>query len=65
VSITIRISGSGPSLEVPFLNGLAGHPDATPASSATFDGTHLIRVVRLLRLHSRCHSWRRQTRRYG
>jgi peroxiredoxin len=42
VPITIRISGSGPSLEVDFLNGPAGHPDATPASSATFDGTHLI-----------------------
>jgi thiol-disulfide isomerase/thioredoxin len=42
VPITIRISGSGPSLEVAFLNGPAGHPDATPASSATFDGTHLI-----------------------
>jgi thiol-disulfide isomerase/thioredoxin len=42
VPIKIRISGSGPSLQVDFLNGPAGHPDATPASSATFDGTHLI-----------------------
>jgi thiol-disulfide isomerase/thioredoxin len=42
VPITIRISGSGPSLEVAFLNGPAGHPDATQATSATFDGTHLI-----------------------
>jgi thiol-disulfide isomerase/thioredoxin len=42
VPITIRISDSGPSLEVDFLNGPAGHPDATPASSASFDGTHLI-----------------------
>jgi thiol-disulfide isomerase/thioredoxin len=42
VPIIIRISGSGPSLEVDFLNGPVGHPDATPASSATFDGTHLV-----------------------
>jgi thiol-disulfide isomerase/thioredoxin len=40
--ITIRDSGHGPSLEVEFLNGRADHPDATPTSSATFDGTHLI-----------------------
>jgi len=42
VPITIRISGSGPNPVVDFLNGPAGHPDATPASSATFDGTHLV-----------------------
>jgi thiol-disulfide isomerase/thioredoxin len=42
VPITIRISGSGSSLRAEFLNGPAGHPDATPASSVTFDGTHLI-----------------------
>ena len=42
VPITIRISGSGPSMKVDFLNGPANHPDATTASSATFDGTHLI-----------------------
>jgi thiol-disulfide isomerase/thioredoxin len=42
VPITIRISGSGPSLKVDFLNGPADHPDAATASSATFDGTHLI-----------------------
>ena len=42
VPITIRISGSGSSLRAEFLNGPADHPDATPASSVTFDGTHLI-----------------------
>jgi hypothetical protein len=42
VPITILVSGSGPSLKVEFLNGPAGHPDATVASSASFDGTHLI-----------------------
>ena len=42
VPITIRISGSGSSLKAEFLNGPAAHPDATPASSVTFDGTHLI-----------------------
>lgn len=41
VPITIHISVSGPNLEVDFLNGPAAHPDATPASSATFDGTRL------------------------
>jgi thiol-disulfide isomerase/thioredoxin len=42
VPITIRVAGRGTSLDVDFLNGPAGHPDATPASSATFNGTHLI-----------------------
>ena len=42
VPITIRISGSGPSLKAEFLNGPADRPDATPASSVSFDGTHLI-----------------------
>jgi thiol-disulfide isomerase/thioredoxin len=42
VPITIRISGSGSSLRAEFLNGPADHPDATPASSVSFDGTHLI-----------------------
>jgi thiol-disulfide isomerase/thioredoxin len=42
VPITIRISGSGSNLKAEFLNGPADHPDAAPASSVTFDGTHLI-----------------------
>jgi thiol-disulfide isomerase/thioredoxin len=42
VPIAIRISGSGSSLKAEFLNGPADHPDATPASSVTFDGAHLI-----------------------
>jgi thiol-disulfide isomerase/thioredoxin len=42
VPITIRISSSGSSLRAEFLNGSADHPDATQASSVTFDGTHLI-----------------------
>jgi len=41
VPIAIRISGSGSSLRAEFLNGPADHPDATPATSATFDGAHL------------------------
>jgi len=42
VPITIRISGSGTNLQAVFLNGPANHPDATPASSVTFDGTNLV-----------------------
>ena len=42
VPITIRVSGIGSSLRAEFLNGPADHSDATPASSVTFDGTHLI-----------------------
>ncbi len=42
VPITIRILGSGSSLKAELLNGPAEHPDATLASSVSFDGTHLI-----------------------
>jgi len=42
VPITVRITGSGSHLRAAFLNGPAEHPDATPASSVTFDGTHLV-----------------------
>ena len=42
VPITIRISGGGSTLRAEFLNGPADHPDIAPASSASFDGTHLI-----------------------
>ena len=42
VPITIRISGSGPSLKAEFLNGPADRPEGTQATSVTFDGTHLI-----------------------
>jgi hypothetical protein len=42
VPITIRILSSGSALKAEFLNGPAEYPDATPASSVTFDGTHLI-----------------------
>jgi thiol-disulfide isomerase/thioredoxin len=42
VPITIRISGNRSSLQAEFLNGPADHPDVTPASSVTFDGTHFI-----------------------
>jgi thiol-disulfide isomerase/thioredoxin len=42
VPISIRISGKGPNLAAAFLNGPADHPDATPASSVSFDGSHLI-----------------------
>jgi thiol-disulfide isomerase/thioredoxin len=42
VPITIRISGNGPSLKAEFLNGPADRPEATQATSVTFDGTHLI-----------------------
>ncbi len=42
VPITFRISRKGSNLDVALLNGPAAHPDATPASSATFDGNHLI-----------------------
>src|ERR1700722_13037385 len=42
VPITIRISGKAPELRAEFLNGPADHPDAAPASSVTFDGSHLI-----------------------
>jgi len=42
VPISIRISGKGSKLSAAFLNGPADHPDATPASSVSFDGSHLI-----------------------
>jgi thiol-disulfide isomerase/thioredoxin len=44
VPVTVRIigSGSGAALKVAFLNGPAEHPDESPASSATFDGSHLV-----------------------
>lgn len=42
VPITIRVSSSGSSLKAEFLNGPANHADVAPASSVTFDGTHLI-----------------------
>jgi len=42
IPITIRVSGSGSSLKAEFLNGPSDHPDASPASAVSFDGTHLI-----------------------
>jgi thiol-disulfide isomerase/thioredoxin len=42
IPITIKISGTGTDLHTAFLNGPADHPDETPASSVTFDGTHLV-----------------------
>ena len=42
IPITIKISGSATDLQAAFLNGPADHPDETPASSVTFDGTHLV-----------------------
>ena len=42
VPVTIRISGSGAGLKLALLNGPADHPDEAPASSVTFDGTHLV-----------------------
>jgi thiol-disulfide isomerase/thioredoxin len=42
IPITIKISGNGTDLHAAFLNGPVNHPDETPASSVTFDGTHLV-----------------------
>ena len=42
VPLTIRITGSKSHLEAAFLNGPADHPEATSASSVSFDGTHLV-----------------------
>ena len=42
VPISIRVSGKGSNLAAAFLNGPVDRPDATPASSVTFDGTHLV-----------------------
>jgi thiol-disulfide isomerase/thioredoxin len=40
--ITVRVTGSGAGLKVAFLNGPVAHPDESAASSATFDGSHLV-----------------------
>ena len=40
--MAIRISGSGSGLKLALLNGPAAHPEESPASSVTFDGTHLV-----------------------
>ena len=42
VPVTVRISGTGSNLKVAFLNGPAEHSDESPASRASFDGTHLV-----------------------
>jgi thiol-disulfide isomerase/thioredoxin len=42
VPITIRVSGHGSTLKAEFLNCPAEHPEAAPASSVSFDGTHLV-----------------------
>ena len=42
VPITIRISRSGKKLNAAFLNGPAAHPDETPASSVTWNGSHIV-----------------------
>jgi thiol-disulfide isomerase/thioredoxin len=42
VPITIRIARGASGLSAEFLNGPAAHPDAAPASSVSFDGTHLV-----------------------
>jgi thiol-disulfide isomerase/thioredoxin len=42
IPVAIRISGSGANLSLALLNGPAAHPDEAPASSVTFDGTHLV-----------------------
>jgi thiol-disulfide isomerase/thioredoxin len=42
VPVTLRISGSGSNLKAAFLNGPADHPDEVPASSVTYDGSHLV-----------------------
>jgi thiol-disulfide isomerase/thioredoxin len=42
VPVTIRISRSGTGLSAAFLNGPADHREAAPASSVTFDGSHLV-----------------------
>ena len=42
VPVTIRISSSGAGLKLALLNGPADHADESPASSVTFDGTHLV-----------------------
>jgi thiol-disulfide isomerase/thioredoxin len=42
VPVTLRVSADGSSLKLALLNGPAAHPDESPASSVTFDGTHLV-----------------------
>jgi thiol-disulfide isomerase/thioredoxin len=42
VPLTVSITGAGSNLHAAFLNGPASHPDAVPASSVSFDGTHLV-----------------------
>jgi thiol-disulfide isomerase/thioredoxin len=42
VPVSIRISGSGDSLKLALVNGPVEHPDEAPASSVSFDGTHLV-----------------------
>jgi thiol-disulfide isomerase/thioredoxin len=42
VPMAVRISGSGVGLKLTLLNGPAAHPEETPASSVSFDGTHLV-----------------------
>jgi thiol-disulfide isomerase/thioredoxin len=42
VPIALRISGGGQNLKLVLLNGPAGHPDESPASSVSFDGAHLV-----------------------
>jgi thiol-disulfide isomerase/thioredoxin len=42
VPVTVKISGAGSDLKLVLLNGPAEHPDESPATSVTFDGTHLV-----------------------
>jgi thiol-disulfide isomerase/thioredoxin len=42
VPVTISITGSGDHLKAFFFNGPADHPETVPATSVTFDGTHLV-----------------------
>jgi len=42
VPVSLRVSGSGDALQLVLLNGPADRPDETPASSVSFDGTHLV-----------------------
>ena len=42
VPVSLRVSGSGDALQLVLLNGPADRPDETPASTVSFDGTHLV-----------------------
>ena len=42
IPVTVRVTGAGSDLKVAFLNGPAEHPDESAATSASFDGTHLV-----------------------